>query len=135
MNEPDEEFVEAIPIEPVTTTLEADLQRVKILAELMDSKFEILGVRFGMDAIVGLVPVVGDTLSLLPSVYPLMVAKRHGLGRALQFRMGWNIAVDWLVGLIPVLGDVLDVASKAILKNSALLHKAAEKRTRLHGTR
>lgn len=87
-----------------------------------------MGVRFGADALVGLIPVVGDTLSLIPALYPLYVAQKHGLGRSLLLRMGWNLGVDWLVGLIPVLGDILDVASKANMKNVQLLHKAATMR-------
>ncbi|MGI8905261.1 MAG: DUF4112 domain-containing protein [Candidatus Sumerlaeaceae bacterium] len=132
--EPEVEVLEAVPIERTRTDLDADLKRVQTLAQLMDSQFSLFGIRFGADAIAGLIPVVGDTLALLPSVYPMYVAKRHGFGRALVFRMGVNVGVDWLIGLIPLVGDIFDIASKANLKNAKLLHRAAEKRRRTQGT-
>jgi hypothetical protein len=140
MSEP--EYVQAVPIEPdeqpgktLEERLAADLERVRILAQLMDSQFNVLGIRFGMDAILGLLPVVGDTLALLPTVYPLMIAKRYKLGKTLQLRMGGNIAIDYVIGLIPVLGDIFDVASKANLKNAELLRKAVEKQKKVPDTR
>ena len=69
----------------------ADLQRAKILARLLDSEFSLAGVRFGLDAIVGLVPVVGDTVSFIAGIYPIHLARKHKLGRAVELRM-WGIS-------------------------------------------
>lgn len=103
--------------------LQADVQRARDLAHIMDSQFSIMGFQFGADALVGLVPGIGDTLALIPALYPLYVAKRHGLSRLVQIKMGKNIATDYLVGLIPVLGDIFDATFKANLKNVALLEE------------
>jgi hypothetical protein len=122
--------VDARRVDPTAPDLEADLARARTLANLLDSQFSIMGVKFGLDAIVGLVPVVGDTLTAVAAMYPLWVAERHNLGRALQARMAFNVLVDWGVGLVPAVGDVIDVMYKANLKNLKLLEKAAEKKLR-----
>jgi hypothetical protein len=115
---------------PAAPDLGVDLERARVLANWLDAKFSFMGVRFGLDAIVGLIPVVGDTLSALASTYPIWVAKRHGLGRVVQTRMAFNVMLDWLPGLIPLAGDAFDVAFKANLKNLKLLEEAAEKKLR-----
>ena len=107
--------------------LETDLERARTLANWLDARFSFMGVRFGMDSIVGLIPVVGDTLTAAASAYPIWIAQRHGLGRTVQARMAFNVFLDWLPGLVPVVGDVFDVAFKANLKNFKLLEAAAEK--------
>jgi hypothetical protein len=112
----------------VVLDLEADLQHARTLARLLDSEFEVAGIRFGLDAIAGLVPVIGDTLSLFAGMYPLYLARKHKLGKAVELKMLANLTIDYVGGLIPVAGDVFDVAFKANLKNLALLEKAAAKR-------
>jgi hypothetical protein len=114
----------------ISGDLETDLRRASMLANWLDARFSFLGVRFGLDAIVGLVPVVGDTLTAVASLYPLLVAKRHNLGGSVQARMALNVLIDWGVGLVPAAGDVLDVAYKANLKNLKLLEQAAAKKLR-----
>ena len=110
--------------------LEADLQRARVLANWLDAKFQFMGIRFGMDALIGLIPVVGDTLTALASAYLVLIANRHDLGKVVQARMAFNILVDWLPGLVPFVGDAIDVAYKANLKNLKLLEAAAEKKRR-----
>jgi len=103
--------------------LEADLQRVRWLANWLDAKFEVAGVRFGLEGIVGLIPVVGDLLGALVGLYPIYVARRHRLGRLLQARMAWNLFIEWLIGCVPFVGDAFDIAFKANLRNLRLLEK------------
>ena len=108
--------------------LGVDLERARKLATLLDSQFSVAGVKFGLDAIVGLVPVVGDTLTALAGLYPIWVARRHNLGKTVQARMALNVAADWAAGSIPVIGDLIDVTYKSNLKNLKLLERAAERR-------
>jgi hypothetical protein len=115
--------------------LEADLNRARILANWLDARFSILGIRFGLDALVGLIPVVGDTLTMIASCYPIWVAERHQLGRGVQGRMALNVLIDWLPGMIPFVGDAIDVVFKANLKNLKLLEAAAEKKVRKQRSR
>ena len=113
------------------STLEEDLKVARFIAVLLDSQFEFAGIKFGLDAIVGLVPVVGDLLTGLVGCYPIHLAKKHNLGKAIRVRMAWNLIADWAVGSVPVVGDVFDVAFKANLKNLALLEKAVEKQRKV----
>jgi hypothetical protein len=110
--------------------LDADLRRAKWLAHWLDTKFELGGVRFGLDGIVGLIPVVGDTLGALAGIYPIWVAKRHRLGKAVQARMALNLLTEWAIGAVPFVGDAFDVAYKANVRNVKLLERAAEKARR-----
>jgi hypothetical protein len=103
--------------------LQADLQRARWLANWLDSKFEVAGVRFGLEGIVGLIPVVGDLLGALAGLYPIYVARRHRLGRLLQARMAWNLFIEWLIGCIPFVGDAFDIAFKANLRNVRMLER------------
>jgi hypothetical protein len=110
--------------------LEADLARARTLAKWLDSRFQVAGIKFGFDSIIGLLPGIGDTVTSVIALYPLWVAQRHGLGKALQMRMGFNVLVDWLPGMIPLVGDMIDVLYKANLKNLKLLEQAAERKLR-----
>ena len=108
--------------------LETDLARARRLATLLDAEFSLAGIQFGLDAIVGLVPVAGDLLTAAASLYPIYIARKHGLGRTLEARMALNVLVDFAAGSIPLIGDVIDVAYKANLKNLALLERAVARR-------
>ena len=114
--------------QPGRAELEADLARARTLARWLDSKFEIAGIKFGFDTLIGLIPVAGDTITSAIGLFPIYVARRHNLGKALQARMAFNVAVDWCGGLIPLAGDVVDVLYKANLKNLRLLERAVEKK-------
>jgi hypothetical protein len=109
-------------------SLETDLERARKLARALDSQFEIGGFRFGWDAIIGLVPVAGDIAMTLVGLYPLLIARKHGLGKFVQTRMATNLLIDWAVGSIPIAGDVFDATYKAHLKNLDLLERAVERR-------
>ena len=115
---------------PAVSELDADLARARWLANLLDSQFNLMGVEFGLDAIVGLIPVVGDAITSVAALYPVHLAKKHNLGKTLQARMAFNVLMDFAAGAVPVIGDLVDVAYKANLKNLKLLEKAVEKRKR-----
>jgi hypothetical protein len=95
------------------------------LAHWLDSVFEIPGIRlrFGIDALLGLLPGVGDTASALASIYILQAATRFGVSRITIARMTVNIMVDLLVGAFPIVGDIFDVYWKANRKNVELLRR------------
>lgn len=110
---------------PKAPDLQKDLARARWLADLLDTKFKVGGVRFGLEGLLGLVPVVGDTLGTIAGLYPLWVANRHKLGKRVQARMAANLLVEWGVGMVPWVGDAFDVAFKANVRNVKLLEKAA----------
>lgn len=98
------------------------------LASLMDTRFSIPGtnIRFGLDPIIGLLPVAGDTITFAIGLAMISEARRLGLGPRVMVKMVGNLALDWLLGLIPGIDLVLDTAFKAHLKNARLLQKHAD---------
>jgi hypothetical protein len=112
--------------------LEADLQTARFVARLLDAQFSVFGFKFGLDPLVGLIPVVGDTIMLIASLYPIHIAQKHGLGKSVIRRMKLNIAIDYFIGLTPIVGDFFDAMFKANLKNVALLEKAVAERGSFH---
>lgn len=110
------------------------MARVRKLATLLDSQFEVAGIRFGWDSIIGLIPGAGDLITGGIALYPLYIARKHRLGRWAMMRMAANVGTDALLGAVPVVGDAFDVVFKANKKNLAILEKAVLKRRR-GGTR
>jgi hypothetical protein len=98
---------------------------LQTLSRLMDTQFRIPGtqIRFGLDAIIGLVPGVGDFASFLISTYMISVATKSGASGFVVARMVTNVAIDALVGAIPLLGDLFDVVFKANQRNMQLLNQ------------
>lgn len=107
---------------------EATLKRIDALATLLDSRFEIFGFRFGLDALIGLIPGIGDAATGLISSYIILEAARAGAGPFLLLQMVVNIIIDLFVGAVPVLGDLFDVAFRANVKNVNLLKRHLERR-------
>ena len=99
------------------------LKVAKALSVLMDSAFRIPFTKktFGIDALVGAVPVLGDAFTFLISGYLLTLAVYYQAPASLVLKMLGNIAVDFLIGAVPVLGDVFDVFFKANIRNYTLL--------------
>jgi hypothetical protein len=106
------------------------LARLEALAKLMDGAFVIPGttIRFGLDGIIGLIPVAGDMIAGLVSTYLIWEAKRLGAPRWLIARMLANAFLDTAIGSVPVVGDAFDVLFRANMKNMALLHRYLEKK-------
>ena len=97
------------------------------LAFYLDDLFRIPGIgwRFGLDAVIGLIPNVGDTLTSFASFYILLAGVRYGVPKITLLRMAFNIAVDYLVGSIPVIGDAFDFVWKANKMNMNLIRTRA----------
>ena len=93
----------------------------------MDDMFRVpvLGWRFGLDALLGLIPGVGDTSTSLVSFYILAAAVRYRVPKITLLRMGLNIAFDYVIGSLPVVGDVADAWWKSNRMNLDLLRKRA----------
>ena len=97
------------------------------LSWLLDDLIRIpgLGWRFGLDALVGLIPGFGDTATSLASFYILVSAVRYRVPKVTLLRMGLNIGIDYVVGSFPLVGDVFDAWWKSNQMNVALLRKRA----------
>ena len=107
-----------------TDTKDQSLDR---LTWLMDDMFRIpvLGWRFGLDALIGLIPGFGDTATSLVSFYILVNAVRYRVPKITLLRMGFNIGIDYVVGSLPFVGDLLDAWWKSNHRNLDLLKRRA----------
>ena len=103
------------------------LDALRRWAVLLDSRFRVPGtsIRFGLDAIIGLIPGIGDISTPVFAALLLVQAARMRLPLVIQARMVVNAGLDMLMGLVPILGDLADVGWKANLRNLALLERHA----------
>jgi hypothetical protein len=113
------------PEATVGTFLPPELERLKSLSRLLDSAIGIPGTRyrFGLDAIIGLVPGIGDAIGAIFSIYIIFQAARLGVPKSTLARMIGNVGVDTIVGEIPLLGDLFDVGFKSNIRNLSLIEQ------------
>ena len=107
------------------------IEGLRIWQRLLDSAYCLpgTGIRFGWDAIIGLVPWVGDAVTALFGSFIIFHAYQLRLPRVVQLRMFINIAIDVAIGFVPLVGDVADVFWKSNARNFALLeHHAGSNR-------
>jgi len=97
------------------------------LSFYLDGLFKVPGVgwRFGLDALIGLIPNVGDTLTFLPSMYILVAGVRYGVPKITLLRMAFNIGLDYVVGMVPFIGDAFDFVWRANNQNMNLIRTRA----------
>jgi hypothetical protein len=105
--------------------LNSSLRHIKSLAKLMDSKFTIPGtqIKFGLDALIGLIPGAGDLSTFAVSGYMVMIMAKNGASGYVLARMIINILIDAIIGAIPFIGDIFDVAFKANNRNMNLMER------------
>jgi hypothetical protein len=105
--------------------VETVLRRLDRFAFLLDEAFRVPGTRWrvGLDGIVGIVPGIGDGVTALVALYPLIEAWRHGAPPALLAKMLANLGIDTAVGAVPILGDIFDARFKTNRRNVELLRQ------------
>ncbi len=105
------------------------IARIDALATLLDTAFVIPGtqIRFGLDALIGLVPGIGDAITTVLSLFIVNEARALGAPPLLIARMLANVAFDGVVGAVPLAGDAFDVAFRANRRNMALLRAHLDK--------
>lgn len=101
------------------------LQRLDKLAALLDARWKIPGtdIRFGLDALIGLIPGIGDAATAIISLYLMGEAKAAGASNKTLGKMAFNVGLEFLVGLVPVVGDLFDIGWRANQHNMALLRR------------
>ncbi|HEY8537761.1 MAG TPA: DUF4112 domain-containing protein [Steroidobacteraceae bacterium] len=113
----------AIPT-PGPANAQARLERLRSLAWLLDNSIPLPGgFRIGLDALIGLIPGVGDAIGALMSVFILNEARLLGAPRSVLLRMSGNVLLETLIGAIPFAGDLFDAGFKANMRNLALLER------------
>lgn len=101
--------------------------RIRRVTDVLDELVPIPGTRhrFGVDPIIGLIPVVGDVVGALVGLWVIGEATRFGVPRIVVARMSVNLLVDLAIGIIPFIGDLFDFVSRSNSKNLTLFRTHA----------
>ena len=113
-------------------TREQRLARLDALARLLDIAFILPGtnIRYGIDGIIGLIPVVGDIIATALSLWLVREARALGAPWYVTARMLGNVAIQGVVGTVPVAGDAFDVLFRANIRNVRLLRRWIDRQPR-----
>lgn len=114
-------------------TREQRLARLEALSKLLDVAFILPGtnIRYGIDGLIGLIPVVGDIITTAISLWLVREARALGAPWHITARMLGNVALDGVVGLVPIAGDAFDVIFRANVRNVRMLKRWMDKQPRL----
>jgi hypothetical protein len=112
------------PLSETPTVLEQTSdERLNLIASWLDDRFVIPGtrIRFGLDAVIGWIPGIGDAVAAFASLFIVLAAWKRGAARITLIRMLLNLTLEGTLGAIPIIGDVAHVAWKANRRNYNLL--------------
>ncbi len=109
------------------SNIQKKLERASKVAKLLDSQFNLFGIRFGINLLLDFIPEVGDLIAFFLSLYIIQLAISLKAPKVLIAQMLLNISINFLLGLIPVVGEATYVFRKANLQNLALLKSYIQK--------
>jgi len=111
-------------LKPTTVQIERELE---VFSQLMDNRFRVpvLGWRFGLNAIIDLIPEFGDVVTSIVALYILVSAVRYRVPKVTLLRMGVNIGIYFIGGLVPIVGDIFAIWWKPNIRNMNLLRARA----------
>lgn len=114
-------------------TREQRIARLEAIAKLLDIAFIVPGtnIRYGIDGLIGLVPIVGDIITTAISLWLVREARALGAPWYITARMLGNVALDGVVGMVPLAGDAFDVMFRANMRNVRLLRRWLDKQPRI----
>lgn len=107
--------------------MEKQIAIARALTDLLENKFKIGKYRFGIDPILGAIPVLGDWFTTGLSLYIVWIGIKLQIPNDKILKMLGNIAVDYLIGLFPVIGDLSDIVYKSNSKNLKILEEFSSK--------
>lgn len=104
-------------------------RRLEMMEGVLERMFVLPGtnIRVGLDAVVGLVPVIGDIIAAAMGSWLIWEARNLGMSRFHLLRMGGNVAVDTLLGMVPLVGDAFDVMFRSNSRNLRIILKWMDK--------
>jgi hypothetical protein len=108
---------------------EEKLLRLKLLSNRLDEIITIPRTKYkiGIDPIIGTIPIIGDLLGSIISIYILYSGSKMGLSSRIIAKMSLNIGFDFVLGLIPIIGDIFDMGWKANKRNVKLIENNINK--------
>lgn len=104
-------------------------KRIEAMEMLLERSFTVPGTsyRVGLDALVGLVPVLGDVVTTVMGAYLVWEANNLGMPKWKLWRMAGNVGFDTLLGLVPVVGDAADFVFRSNSRNLRIVKKHLDK--------
>jgi hypothetical protein len=114
---------------PIGTDAASVRARVEMMERLLERSFVVPGLNMpvGLDAIAGLVPVLGDVITAAMGAYVVWEARNLGLPKWQLARMGMNVLFDTAIGAIPVVGDAADFVFRSNTRNLRIIRKHLDK--------
>jgi hypothetical protein len=106
--------------------MENHLRAASLVANLLDNRFNFLGIKFGLNGLLGLIPGFGDIITGILSFYLVWIGVKMRLPASALGEMVGNVAANFLIGLIPVVGDFADFFHRGNLKNLRILKEYAK---------
>ncbi|MFC3150497.1 DUF4112 domain-containing protein [Litoribrevibacter euphylliae] len=105
------------------------IERLKLFSEVMEGKWRIpfTKIRFGVDFLVGLIPIIGDFLTGALSLWLVKESLKFNLPKSVYFRMLINVVIDMVIGSVPIVGDIFDLYYRANRRNLRLILRYLEK--------
>jgi len=103
--------------------MDSHIKNARLLSNLLDNKFSILGFKFGIDPLVGLIPFFGDVIGFVLSSYIIWIGHNLNLPAKEIGKMWRNVIFDLVLGSVPFIGDISDFFYKASRKNLLILEK------------
>jgi hypothetical protein len=117
---------------PNGRTIGQELAALDKVSRLLDSRFGLMGVNFGLDSVLGLVPIAGDVTTGAAGLHALVTAWRLKLPASASVRIVWNLLFDTVLGSVPLLGDVFDIFFQSNRKNYRVVEKHLIRRAEAH---
>lgn len=105
--------------------MEMHLKTARILTDLLENKFKIGGIRFGLDPVISIIPGFGDFITAVASFYLVWIGVKMRIPQTKTIEMLGNIALDFFIGLLPVVGDMTDFVFKSNSRNMRILEEYA----------
>jgi len=114
---------------PTGTDPQSIRQRVESMEMVLERSFRIPGINYpvGLDAVIGLIPVLGDIITTAMGAYIVWEARNLGLPKWKLWRMGANVAFDTVIGVVPIVGDAADLLFRSNTRNLRIIKKHLDK--------
>lgn len=106
--------------------LDLHFDRARKLTKFLDTEFKILGIRFGLDPVLSIIPGIGSVIGVFTSLYLFWIALKLNVPAVVLLKMGWNLLIDFILGEIPIAGIFFDAIYRSNVKNLKLLEKYFE---------
>ncbi|WP_095012149.1 DUF4112 domain-containing protein [Tsuneonella mangrovi] len=122
--------VQRMPIDlPIGNDPASIRRRLEAMEQLLENAFEVPGtkMRVGLDAIVGLIPVIGDLITTAMGAWIVWEARNLGLPKWKLWRMAGNVAFDTAIGVVPVVGDAADFLFRSNTRNLKIVKRHLDK--------